>query len=114
MKKIFTGVMLGLIVASTGAYADVNNPHAKVTDLHTAKDSNGISYVDGLVQNTSDHVLTMMAVKVNLLKNGVVVADTIGMAQNIQPEQSWKLHAAYPDTDKPDTFQVTEVMTLPH
>lgn len=92
---------------------DSNNPHAKVTDLHITKDSNGNSYIDGLVTNTSDHVLTTMAVKFNLLKDGVVVADTIGAAQNIQPGQSWKLHAVYPDTDKPDSFKVTEVIALP-
>lgn len=114
MKKIFTAAMLSLLVASAGAYADSNNPHAKVTDLHTTKDSNGISYIDGLVTNTTDHVLTMMWVEFNLLKDGVVVADTIDVARNIQPGQSWKLHASYPDTDKPDSFKVTKVTTLPN
>ncbi|HDG1673104.1 TPA: hypothetical protein PFE07_002560 [Kluyvera cryocrescens] len=113
MKKVFTAAMLGLLVTSAGAYADVNNPHAKVTDLHTAKDSDGISYVDGLVKNTSDHVLTTMVVKVHLLKDGVVVASTAQAVDNIKPGQSWKLHAGYPDTDKPDTVEVADIMTLP-
>ncbi|MGP1065217.1 FxLYD domain-containing protein [Serratia sp. CY56810] len=113
MKKVFTAAILSLLVTSAGAYADVNNPHAKVTDLHTVKDSDGITYVDGLVKNTSDHVLTTMMVKVNLLKDGIVVASTAQTVDNIKPGQSWKLHAGYPDTDKPDTFEVTEIMTLP-
>ena len=45
-----------------------------------------------------------------MLKDGVVIGQTIDAASNLEPGQKWKIQAFINTfNDKPDSFKVTEV-----
>ncbi|MDT3518165.1 FxLYD domain-containing protein [Escherichia coli] len=49
-------------------------------------------------------------VKFNLLKDGVVIGQTIDTASNLEPGQKWKIQAFINTFNgSPDSFKVTEV-----
>ncbi|NIF23961.1 MULTISPECIES: FxLYD domain-containing protein [Pantoea] len=114
MKKTIIAAAACLSLLSGVAIAAPGDNLASVADAHFSKGSNGITYVDGIVTNTTDHTLSMQSVKINLLKDGIVVGDTIGLGQNIEAGQRWKLHAPVNASETPDSFKVTEVLQLPH
>lgn len=114
MKKTIIAAATCMSLLSGLAIAAPGDNIASVTDAHFSKASNGISYVDGIVTNNTDHTLTMQSVKINLLRDGIVVGDTIGMGQNIEAGQRWKLHAPVNASETPDSFKITEVVQLPH
>ena len=114
MKKTIIAAATCLSLLSGLAIAAPGDNLASVADAHFSKASNGITYVVGIVTNTTEHTLTMQSLKINLLRNGNVVGDTIGMGQNIEAGQRWKLHAPVNASEIPDSFKVTEVVQLPY
>lgn len=109
MKKIINGMCLYLALV-TGAMAAGNN-NVQLSDLHfqTAKD--GLQVVQGLGQNTSSETLQYIIIRINLLKDNVVIGEAEDAFNNIEPGQKFAINAPYDGIDlHPDSFKVTEVI----
>ncbi|MCA4825299.1 MAG: FxLYD domain-containing protein [Serratia rubidaea] len=47
----------------------------------------------------------MVTIKFDLLQNGQIIGQTVDMANNVEPGQSWKMAAPYNSIElKPDNF----------
>ena len=107
LKNIILSTVLS--IASCHALA-VDNSQIALSNLHMENTPNGMSAIVGCAENTSNSVVKNAYVKFNLLKDGVVIGQTIDAASNLEPGQKWKIQAFINTfNDKPDSFKVTEV-----
>ncbi|PIJ42679.1 FxLYD domain-containing protein [Tatumella sp. OPLPL6] len=111
-KKLLFVCLLGSPFLASADEINSNNPDVKLSEFHMTKSQDGINYVDGLITNVSGHSLSTLGVSISLLKNDVVVTQTAALGHDIQPGQTWKVHAGYVDDDHPDSFQIAKITAL--
>ena len=85
----------------------------KSTNLHVENTPSGTKAIVGYAENKSNSVVKNAYVKFNLLKDGVVIGQTIDTASNLEPGQKWKIQAFINTFNgSPDSFKVTEVKVV--
>lgn len=110
LKNIILSTVLS--IACCHALA-AGNSQIALSNLHMENPPNGMSAIVGYAENTSNSVIKNAYVKFNLLKDGVVIGQTIDTASGLEPGQKWKIQAFINTfNDKPDTFKVTEVNVI--
>ena len=111
MKKSIKGVCLylALIAGATAA----GNDNVQLSNLHFQSTQNGLQIIQGLGQNTSSKTLANVIIKINLLKDDVVIGQAGDFVTNIEPGQKFVINASYNSIElHPDSFKVTEVTAL--
>ncbi|HBY9742758.1 TPA: hypothetical protein MJA79_21170 [Klebsiella pneumoniae] len=105
------GLLVVLCTAFSGsALAENISKDVELTELKFADTANGLKNITGTGTNKTDHEIKMVIIKFNLLQNGQIIGQAVDMANNIEPEQSWKISAIYNSIElKPDSFKVTEI-----
>ncbi|EFE4913809.1 TPA: hypothetical protein OMI58_004943 [Escherichia coli] len=110
LKNIILSTVLS--IACCHALA-AGNSRIALSNLHMENTPNGMSAIVGYAENKSNSVVKNAYVKFNLLKDGVVIGQTIDTASNLEPGQKWKIQAFINTfNDKPDSFKVTEVNVI--
>ena len=110
LKNIILSIVLS--IASCHALA-AGNSQIALSHLHMENTPNGMSAIVGYAENKSNSVVKNAYVKFNLLKDGVVIGQTIDTESNLEPGQKWKIQAFINTfNDKPDSFKVTEVNVI--
>lgn len=74
---------------------------------------NGRRYKRDAYQNTSSKTLANVIIKINLLKDDVVIGQAGDFVSNIEPGQKFVINASFNSIElHPDSFKVTEVTAL--
>ncbi|MFO7444207.1 FxLYD domain-containing protein [Escherichia coli] len=110
LKNIILSTVLS--IASCHALA-VGNSQIALSNLHVENTPSGTKAIVGYAENKSNSVVKNAYIKFNLLKDGVVIGQTIDTASNLEPGQKWKIQAFINTFNgSPDSFKVTEVKVV--
>ncbi len=108
-RKIGLLAVLCATLSGTALAANISKD-VELTNLSFSVTPSGMKNITGTGTNKTDHEIKAVFVKFNLLQNGQIIGQTVDMANNVKPGESWKLSAPYNSIDlKPDSFRVTEV-----
>ena len=113
-KKNLKNIILSTVLSIASCHAlAVGNSQIALSNLHVENTPSGTKAIVGYAENKSNSVVKNAYVKFNLLKDGVVIGQTIDTASNLEPGQKWKIQAFINTFNgSPDSFKVTEVKVV--
>ncbi|OMQ20914.1 hypothetical protein BMI79_17290 [Serratia oryzae] len=81
-----------------------------LSDLRIENTSNGLQAIVGEGRNTTNNVLKNVFVRFNLYQGNTAIGETIDIASNIAPGESWRLQAIINSfKGRPDGYKITDI-----
>ncbi|MBC8954475.1 FxLYD domain-containing protein [Xenorhabdus sp. PB62.4] len=109
VQKIHLLLSLLFIIISFSSFANSDN-RVTVTNLQIKNGENGIPIIIGDAQNNTNKTIKYVFVKFNLYQGNTLVGNTMDMAQNLGPRESWKIQApTNPFAYKFDSYKITSI-----